>query len=173
VLQWDWRLRSVPDVRDQRVVHRQPAGLDRRQNNLRHPGRQPGIARAGSPWLSDGNITPAGTVLLAAGPSTRFTLVDGTPVANSRAELASGTLRHAINLTESGAAGTSNPGQVWTNALPSGEAAGTASGHCAGWTSEAGGSGNTGEATSVTQSWTTGTSAACSEYRRLYCFQFA
>ena len=125
------------------------------------------------PWLSDGNITPAGTVLLAAGPSTRFTLVDGTPVANSRAELASGTLRHAINLTESGAAGTSNPGQVWTNALPSGEAAGTASGHCAGWTSGAGGSGNTGEATSATQSWTTGTSAACSEYRRLYCFQFA
>jgi hypothetical protein len=122
-------------------------------------------------WLSD----------TTGSPSTRFTkatvpyvLVNGTTVAANWTALTSGTLAHAIDLSETG--GPPGHTQVWSHTLLDGTAGGfQPEGHCENWTSSSPAptpGGNTGLSTATTDSWTRFSNHTCSDdFRRLYCFQ--
>jgi hypothetical protein len=122
-------------------------------------------------WLSDTTGSPSSRFTRATVP---YVLMNGTTVAANWTALTSGTLAHAVDLSETGAA----PGhdQAWTHTLPNGAAGGAyANGHCENWTSSSAAptpAGNTGWATSTGQSWTLFSNHTCSDnFRRLYCFQ--
>ncbi|MBL8126878.1 MAG: hypothetical protein U0Z70_12160 [Thermomicrobiales bacterium] len=121
-------------------------------------------------WLSDST---------GASPSTRFTkatvpytLVDGTVIADNWSDLTSGTLNHAINMTEDGGNITTTSAKVWTHT----SADGTTSTEippewcCHNWrsTSDVGTLGN---ASLASSSWSSDYYQSCSEKARLYCFQ--
>lgn len=115
-----------------------------------------------------------------ASPKTRFThglaaykLMDGTLIANSYADLTSGSLHHAINEDVTGTVILNDPSlTVWTNTLPSGDFD-TSQAACSDWT--------TGSQTSyatvgsgdyfVQVSWTKFTSFDCSQPAAFYCFE--
>ncbi len=115
-------------------------------------------------WLAD-TATPAGAGFSAA--SVPYVLLDGTTIADDFADLTDGTLAHAIDVDEGGAAvGTAS---VWTGALASGAPAAS---QCLDWTSQASGeSGHTGSTGEGGPGWTDGAALACDETARLYCFE--
>ncbi|MFN8662898.1 MAG: hypothetical protein U0075_13470 [Thermomicrobiales bacterium] len=118
-------------------------------------------------WLSDSTASPSTRFTRATAP---YTLVDGTNVADSWADLTSGTLNHAINRSESN---TVIPGSfVWTHTLPDGTAGGSfPNSTCGNWTSAPSNSfGNSGSL-KTTSAWTSGSASNCSLPIRLYCFQ--
>lgn len=114
-----------------------------------------------------------------ASPATRFTrdgafgLVRGYPVANSWDQLTSGGLRHAIDITESGAR-SGDAGvevRVWTDTRPDGTLDDIRY-DCGDWTDELAAQSAIGLSTAQSESWTAwtrsfngGISAA------LYCFE--
>jgi hypothetical protein len=83
-----------------------------------------GLASSWAAWLSDDTTSPATRFPQDVGP---YVLVDGTIVADNWADLTSGTLRHPIDLTETGTtpafvatAPCSGKFPVWTNTRPNG-----------------------------------------------------
>jgi hypothetical protein len=96
-------------------------GADAKCQALAEQAGLPGEYRA---WLSDG-LVAAKDRINDGGP---FMLVDGTVVAQNKADLMDGTLAHAIDKTESGGsppeAGTCTRG-VWTNTRSDGTAVST------------------------------------------------
>ena len=145
------------------------AGADAECQRLATVAGLPGTYKA---WLSDANTSAASRFTKATVP---YTLPSGEVVATSWADLTSGTLRHAIDQTESGeAVSGTNAGafRAWTNTTGNGGAGGAdPNGNCANWTSdEVLPTGNFGKTTSTTQ-WTAGEFQQCPASARLYCFQ--
>ncbi len=113
-------------------------------------------------WLSDsaGNLYP-GDRFSWHGP---YTLLDGTPVADSWLELTSSSIQHPIDLDETlTQVGVTS---VWTGTGDSGLPTGN---DCSGWT--ASGSGDSGSTDSRDSSWYFSATSACTGYRALYCFE--
>jgi hypothetical protein len=94
-------------------------------------------------------------------------LVDGTLVAETKAVLVSGTLRHGIDRDQNGAVPPLVEDRVWTGTLGNGRYSGAS---CNGWTVTAGG-GSVGEAEQQDDDWTALVNEPCSLVNRLYCFE--
>ena len=140
------------------------AGADGICQNLARAAGHPGRFLA---WLSDSTASPSTRFTHATSP---YVLADGTNVADSWADLTSGTLNHAINRSESN---TVIPGSfVWTHTLPDGTAGGSfPNSTCVNWTAAPSNSfGNSGSL-KATAAWTSGSASNCSLPIRLYCFQ--
>ncbi len=145
------------------------AGADGECQRLASAAGLPGTYLA---WLSDSNVSPASRFTQAIVP---YTLPGGEVVALSWADLTDGTLRHAIDQTETGAAVTGTSAgafRAWTNTTGNGGRGGAdPNGNCANWTSaQAAPTGNFGKTTSTTL-WTAGEFQQCPANARLYCFQ--
>jgi hypothetical protein len=81
-----------------------------------------GLSSSYAAWLSDSTGSPVSRFAQDVGP---YLLVNGTIVANNWNDLTSGTLRHAIDLSESGGPGAPSPDSitsaaVWTDTTASG-----------------------------------------------------
>ena len=140
------------------------AGADDICQKLASAAGHPGTYLA---WLSDSTASPSTRFTHATSP---YVLADGTNVADSWADLTSGTLNHAINRSESN---TVIPGSfVWTHTLPDGTAGGSfPNSTCVNWTAAPSNSfGNSGSL-KATAAWTSGSASNCSLPIRLYCFQ--
>lgn len=120
-------------------------------------------------WLSDSTGASPGTRFTKA--TVPYTLVDGTVIADNWSDLTSGTLKHAINMTQSGSNITTTSARVWTYTSTDGT---TSAGHpewcCNSWSGTSG-AGIFGNASSTTSSWSNVIYQSCSETARLYCFQ--
>jgi hypothetical protein len=132
-------------------------------------------------WLSD-HQTSAATRLSPA--DLPYRLVDGTLVASGPIELVSGTLRHAIDKTESNGSppfGTNDcgfgPRTVWTetNGTGGGPCNANAAQACLDWTSDAPSPtayGSLGDSTEASAAWSCGCgSGTCDKTAALYCFE--
>jgi len=128
-------------------------------------------------WLSDETTSAADRLTHSTGP---YTLVDGsTVVAQSWTDLVSGSLRHAINQTEVGAAPPSTTAMcgtdssaAWTNTYSAGQSAGQFD--CMNWTTSAMSSslqGQVGKPTSSAYGWTNGCAPYCTASASFYCVQ--
>jgi hypothetical protein len=89
------------------------AGADAKCQTLATAAQLPGTYKA---WLSDKNYSAASRLTHGTGP---YVLVDGTVVANGWTGLTTGTLLHAIDLTEKGGVWPTN--NVWTATTASGD----------------------------------------------------
>jgi cysteine-rich repeat protein len=126
-------------------------------------------------WLADGTEAPAFRFERADVP---YILVDGTPVAESWADLVDGTLMHAIDLTEAGSPppiGTHTCGQtaVWSNVTTDGGNA-SAAAHCAGWTDVNAVQSHSGRYDLTGADWSAscfGGGAVCLWTAPIYCFE--
>jgi hypothetical protein len=132
-------------------------------------------------WLSDSDDQPATRFIKENGP---YLLVTGNVVANNFTQVTSGTLRHAINVTELGTAaptatipGCTTP-IVWTNTTSDGYV-GDPGATCGDWTDSVVFSGWFGTTTSQTE-WTspnctgvagTSTATGCGALAPIYCFE--
>jgi hypothetical protein len=129
-------------------------------------------------WLSTTTTTASTRLTHGTKP---YALVDHTVVANDWAGLTSGTLLHAINLTETGQAPT--PGTllcgnssipVWTYTNASGGKPGVTA-NCSNWTSTSDQFAYGGTANATTSDWTAhcsvSASTVCAETASLYCLQ--
>ncbi|MDB4942189.1 MAG: Tryptophan synthase alpha chain [Labilithrix sp.] len=123
-------------------------------------------------WVSDDATSPASRFAHTTVP---YALVDGTIVANGWEGLVSGSLRHAIDKTESG--GAPAPPQVgicnvWTGTSNSGT---PMYGSCSSWSSvtqAAGNSGCAGNSSLSNGAWTCQCSGAvCNAQAALYCVE--
>jgi hypothetical protein len=114
-------------------------------------------------WIGDSTGDPASSF---SHPSQPYYLVNGTLIAGSYTSLTDGSIDHVIDRDEFG---NSHFDYVWTNVNPNGTA-GTKS--CLNWSSgssaQLGLAGSTGD---TGTNWTAAGSLACSDVRRLYCFQ--
>ncbi len=99
-------------------------------------------------------------------PDTVYRRIDGTIVANSKADLFDGTLAIAVNKTESGGALPYHD-KTWTASTSTGE---KSAANCANWTVktsvENGGYGN---ANSTTATWMNSASDFCTNSKHIYC----
>jgi hypothetical protein len=154
------------------------AGADTACSKAATTGSLAGTYKA---WLSDSTGSPS-TRFTHGGP---YTLSDGrTVIADNWAELTSGTLKHAINQTESGTAppaGTGactsilGPSVVWSNTLESGVQFSSV-GNCSNWSATTGTYSGWGTS-NATRNWSLGCnggdSAAigCGSENPLFCFQ--
>jgi hypothetical protein len=108
-------------------------GADAICQNLAASAHLPGTYMA---WLADTTGSPSTRFTRATAP---YTLVDGTVVASSWADLTDGTISHGITLTEQG---ETRGVQTWSNVKADGTLgsarAGTPAGgeHCQNWTSD-------------------------------------
>jgi hypothetical protein len=132
-------------------------------------------------WLSDRQTSAAARVLSADVP---YRLVDGSLVANGRADLIAGRLQHAIDKTEMGGpppVGTNDcgfgPMSVWTetNGQGGGMCNPNAVQACLDWTSDAPSPtayGSLGNPTVASSTWSCGCgNGACDKTSALYCFE--
>ena len=108
-----------------------------------------------------------------AASASGYALVDGTPVANSWADLTDGTLLHGINLTQ---VGTTVSTPVWTGTTATGAFnANGANGECSttgSWTSSAAArSGIVGSAGVETSNWSSSGTVTCNVPAAFYCFE--
>jgi hypothetical protein len=129
-------------------------------------------------WLSDFTGSPASRFPKDVGP---YVLLTGSVVANNWSGLTSGSLRHAINITELGAApaaaavGGCDVPIVWTDTSSDGNLGDTSS-TCGDWTDPTifnSWWGTTSSQSQWTQACSGGNSAAtgCSALAPLYCFE--
>ena len=119
-------------------------------------------------WLSDSSSSPANDF----DQGTAYSLVDGTAIANSFADLTDGSLLNPINKDETGST-PSGPSFVWTNTNVNGTPSGN---DCEGWTSnDVGKVGSVGQRTATDIGWTAtltlGGTISCNTLAKLYCFQ--
>ncbi len=127
-------------------------------------------------WLSDATGSPSTRFTQSSSP---YVLVDGTRVADNWAGLVSGTLRHAISLTEkkttpptatAGLLCCTSGTFVWSNTTAQG-ALYTSAASCGNW----GASGGTGSAfgmTDTVNTWSFGCSGAdCTAQAAIYCVE--
>jgi hypothetical protein len=113
-------------------------------------------------WLSDSTENAFDRI-----PDGQYQLLDGTQVADDKADLTDGFLNAAINLDEFG---NQRVGFAWTGTEPGGTDTGN---NCNGWTNNSSQFGGDRGVTDVIDSeWTqlNATPAQCSERYRLYCF---
>jgi len=102
----------------------------------------------------------------------QYQLLDGTIVANSKADLTDGTLVNAISMDETGSTqqGTNN---VWTGVDPDGHST-SGPGTCTNWNNNGTGSnGSAGSSSSTDSAWTdfnVGGGVNCDTPLRLFCF---
>ena len=118
-------------------------------------------------WIGD-QVTSAPASRFAKSV-TPYTLVDGTTVAGNWTGLTSGTLQHAVNMTELGGAAS---GPVWTDV--SGDGTFNVNiWQCNGWTAFTSGPyyGAVGDPTSTTASWTSNGFQSCGNAAHLYCVE--
>lgn len=122
-----------------------------------------GLGGIWAAWLSNnGGAGPhAIDHVTSAGP---WRLVSGEVVANNKAELMSGTLKHAIDHDEKGVAVA--PGRAWTGTGPSGQ---YLTNDCDKWTN--GSDGRVGATDAVDGTWTSLGVDGCGNLRHVYCFQ--
>lgn len=157
------------------------AGADVKCQGLADAAKLGGTYRA---WISDATSSPS-TRFTKSGP---YTLVDGTLVATDWAELVTGKLRHAIDLTESRGAKPSGSGNFCTASTPqpfgawsSTQADGTRASYdsCAGFTNGTltystqiifGDPRSTGSAWTASSCLNAGPSY-CSKQAPIYCFE--
>jgi hypothetical protein len=136
------------------------AGANATCNTLASGAGLPGTFAA---WISASGSTPANSFT----QDGRFVLVNGSPIANSWAQLTSGSLLQPINLDESGNSSTS---LVWTNTDGGGNALAVV--NCNNFTSGSPLIGAYfGNASLSSQAWTNQGSAACSGGASIYCFE--
>jgi hypothetical protein len=124
-----------------------------------------GLAARGNwkAWLSDEDTDARDRI-----PDGEYLLLDGTPIANNKADLTDGALLHAINLDEN-LEPVSGEG-VWTGTDRDGTRSGEGE-YCAFWSSGSGGDeGQIGGVDFTTEFWTNDGEDDCSNDRRLYCF---
>jgi hypothetical protein len=138
-----------------------------------------GIGSSYAAWLSDSTESPATRFIQNHGP---YQLVDGTIVANNWADLASGSLRHPIDLTEMGTmpafkstAPCSESFPVWTNTRPNGSTFDSGL-DCGDWLDPMGRNAALGDSQSTTAGWTQSCSffmsrVVCEDTAGLYCFE--
>lgn len=143
------------------------AGADAICQNRASAAGLPGTYLA---WLSNASASPSTRFTQATVP---YVLVNGSTVADNWSDLTSGSLNHAINITETGGDSTGPNISVWTNTLITGAASSVASsGSCDNWTSASNAiAGWVGDSTSTVGGWTNHSSRPCDPQRRLYCFQ--
>jgi hypothetical protein len=133
-------------------------------------------------WLSSSTTSAASRLTHGLGP---YTLINGTVVAASFADLISGTIKAPINVNEKGGApptvavacAATNAPLVWTGTTPQGTIS-TGDYQCADWTSQAAGPGAVwGGATFTDGEWTNWCSSvgpastACTITAALYCIE--
>ena len=117
-------------------------------------------------WLSDSSSSPANDF----DQGTAYSLVDGTAIASSFADLTDGSLQNPINKDENGVTITSGILNVWTNTNDDGTR--RSSTDCQGWTSSSSSfAGTTGNASRKDTTWTFFSNLNCAVSARLYCFQ--
>lgn len=135
------------------------AGADKICNDLAKAAGLPGTFVA---WLSNKNGPNAVQRVTSTGP---WTLVATTQVvAATKAELVSGTLKHAIDRDEKGAAIAES--KVWTGTGANGV---YETNDCDAWTT--GNNGRSGQSDEVSAAWTSSTVDDCDALHRVYCFQ--
>ncbi|MEZ4222726.1 MAG: DUF1554 domain-containing protein [Polyangiaceae bacterium] len=137
-----------------------PAQADTRCNSA---AQKVGLAGTFVAWIA-ATSQPIGKRLTHDGG---WKLRDGSVVVNTRQQLASGTLSHAIDVFEDGTPVGGESTQVWTGIRSNAE---LANDNCGDW-QDAGIEGQTGESNSVGNAWTEAAVVACDTERRLYCFQ--
>lgn len=120
-------------------------------------------------WVSTSTVSAASQI-----PNgVAFRLLNGTLVADNKIDLLDGTVDNPINLTELNAVvtGTTGNERVFTGTNPNGTANAST---CQNWTSNSSlQNGRWGDTLSTNSYWTSRGSVACSNLRRLYCFQVA
>jgi hypothetical protein len=135
------------------------AGADRK---CQRRAERAGLGGTWTAWLSDSTADAIDRI-----PDGQYQLIDGTQVANDKADLTDGFLNAAINLNEFG---ETQSGFVWTGTQDDGTGTGN---NCNDWTDSSTESGGDRGATDVRNSeWTllNADPAQCSERYRLYCF---
>jgi hypothetical protein len=136
-----------------------------------------GLCGSYKAWLGNDTDTP---IDLFTHPTGNYVLPSGEIVASGYAGLTSGTLKHAINVTENkmpAPQGTvrcgGNPSSpVWTDVMANGNVA--MSGSCSNWSSSSTGpAGVFGDANSTTASWTAMCQllTVCADSAALYCVE--
>ena len=136
------------------------AGADKICNDL---AKAQGLAGTYVAWVSTTG-TNAIDRITANGPWQR---VDGQVVAQTKAQLATGTLTTALLRDEKNQTPPAAEDRVWTATGADGKFVGGSD--CAGWTGA--GDGRVGEAEHTNSQWTVLTDEACTEVNRVYCFQ--
>lgn len=124
-------------------------------------------------WLSTGDLAASSRITHSANP---YKLVDGKVVANDWNDLVDGTIQNPIIKDELGNVVTN--GEVWTNTRSNGGPYyGLPIQTCNDWTLDSGGSNSSvflsGNAFKTNAEWTNRVDVAwaCSNQRRLYCFE--
>ncbi len=128
-----------------------------------------GLSGTFKAWISAGFSDPSSTFTRSTFP---YELVDTTVVANNWAALVSGTLSHAINLDENGAA-VVGLGRVWTGTYRDGTTNGHPGQLCLDWTTGEFGAptGAQGGLSKTDSEWTYWQIRTCDFLGNLYCFQ--
>jgi len=121
----------------------------------------PALTGTWTAWLSDSNTNAVDRILDA-----EYQLLDGTVVANDKADLTDGNLDAAINLDENVAV---HDGFTWTGTQPDGTVTANT---CSNWTEATDASqGTQGEPSTTGNVWTErGNVVDCGFIRSLYCF---
>lgn len=147
------------------------AGADGKCQDLATIANLSGTYKA---WLSDTTGSPSTRFTHSTGP---YILVNGTVVANSYADLVSGGIRHAIDLTEYGNPGNFDPlaasqKYVWSNTMANG-AQYVSWASCNNWmVTDGSANGNWGSAAAVDGTWSSLGTATCNFVTApLYCFE--
>ncbi len=118
-------------------------------------------------WLSTDNNGPS-TRFITKGGNVAYTLVDGTIVADTWADLVDGTVDNPINIDPFGNSGADSK-EVWTNTAVDGTPVGNV--NCMGWTKSGGQDGPVGERDQSNDKWTNAAIKGCGGVKHLYCFQ--
>ena len=135
------------------------AGADRK---CQRRAERAGLGGTWTAWLSDSTVDAIGRI-----PDGQYQLIDGTQVADDKADLTDGFLNNAINLDEFG---NQRTGFAWTGTQENGTGTGN---NCNGWTdnsSESGGDRGVTDVINGEWTQTVADPAQCSERYRLYCF---
>jgi hypothetical protein len=135
------------------------AGADRK---CQRRAEAAGLSGTWTAWVSDSTVDAIDHI-----PDGQYQLLDGTQVADDKADLTDGRLKAAINLDEFG---NQRADFVWTGTEPGGTDTGN---NCNGWRDNSSESaGHRGVTENIDNQWTqlNADPAQCSERYRLYCF---
>jgi hypothetical protein len=137
------------------------AGADLRCKTL---ATAAGLGGNWAAWLSNHDNGPhAIDRVTSAGP---WRLVSGEIIADTKAQLSSGAIKHAIDHDEKGVAVVA--ARVWTGTGPNGQ---YSTNDCDRWTSGNDGDGRVGANNAADTTWTSMQVDGCGGQRHIYCFQ--
>jgi hypothetical protein len=143
-------------------------GLDGADEKCQHAATLAGLYGTYRAWVSDSNGSPSTRFTY---PNRNYALVNGALVAKDWADLTSGFLRHAIDLTEVGAFVATEQCTVWTDTDENGTLH-DAHQECDGWSAVSTALGPISGNVGSINHWSTGCSGgSCAEMKRLYCFE--